>query len=107
MINSVPRIGREWKRWPAAAVEPADEYEGNPIVGFAVRELNHFGRNLDRDTAADLLDVWRHRDQLSPREYLAVLRRFPEPAAPEEMSDFYDPAVDHRPGEIWISDSNA
>lgn len=54
-----------------------DEYEGDTTVGLAVYELNHFGAELDGTTALVLLALWRHNRELTQRERVAVLRRFP------------------------------
>lgn len=62
---------------PAEPVEPADEYTGNVIVGFAVAELRRYGADLTQSTARILLDFWRFRSEVSDGEVDAIVGRFP------------------------------
>jgi len=50
----------------------------SPIIDRAEETLLAFGTRT-RDTAARLLDSWRHRVELTDRERAATLARFPRP----------------------------
>lgn len=54
-----------------------DPWAGNPIIQTAEDALRHFGgQHLSRAHAATLLELWRHRPELTDREVAAVLSRF-------------------------------
>jgi hypothetical protein len=54
-----------------AAVPASD-----PAVTAAVNALRAFGDDIDRDTAEQLLIMWRHTPELTDRERAAVLAQF-------------------------------
>jgi len=55
---------------------PPAWWAGHPIVRYAENALRAFGGELDRETAAALLPMWRHAGELTERERDAVLQRF-------------------------------
>ena len=69
-----------------------DEFDGNPIVRFAVMSLDRFGGDLTREQAARLLNLWAYGHELSERERAAILARF----APEGDDDEDDQADEHQ-----------
>jgi hypothetical protein len=56
--------------------EPQSLIPDHLLVDIAYRALCAFGRDLTRETAATLLDLWRYREDLSPAVFAAVIERF-------------------------------
>jgi len=65
------------------------------VVARAVVALTAFSDDLDRETAAKLIRMWRHFRDLTPADLEEVLRHFPV-AEP-------DPLDRPMPGGAWLS----
>jgi hypothetical protein len=68
---------------PAAPLQP--DY-ARPAIALAVEALRRFGGEMTRETAYELLQYWRRKDELTAPQVGVVLRRFPS-AAPAPAAD--------------------
>ncbi len=69
---------------------PTPAERESPLVAVAEMALRAFG-SIDRNTARMLLHHWRWTPELSPREIVAVLDRFPDPDVDERGNRFTPP----------------
>jgi len=79
MNGNVVGPGGGWPPGPMVEVEIifGDEQDSDtPIVGLAVEALSAFP-DLDRAMVRKLLPMWEHFTDLSPRDVVAIMERFP------------------------------
>ncbi len=73
----------------------------NPIIAVAERSLRAWADDLSRESAARLLDMWSHADELSADDRVEVLSRF-VPAEPVMMAGVdYLPEPPVEPSKQW------
>lgn len=62
---------------PLPSASPTNQADESAVVAEAVQALNEFAIDLDRATARKLLALWRHYEDLSPKDAVDVLKRYP------------------------------